>query len=74
MFENNRAHVAKFRDTISSAIELTWNIAFDGAHTPRECFLWVVTIMSCYAPDKEWKLEGWGVGEDGIERLSRRTR
>ena len=34
-FVNNRTKVAKFRDTVSSAIELTCNIAFDGAHSPR---------------------------------------
>ena len=33
-FVNNGTRVAKFRDTVSSAIELTCNIAFDGAHTP----------------------------------------
>ena len=37
-FVNNRTKVAKFSDTVSSAIDLTSNIAFDGAHTPRECF------------------------------------
>ena len=56
-FVNNGTRVAKFRDTVSSAIELTCNIAFDGAHTPRECFLWAVTFLLCYAPDKDWKLE-----------------
>ena len=59
--------MAKFRDTVSSAIELTCNIAFDGAHTPRECFFRAVTILLCYALDKDWKLEeemqGWGVGK-----------
>ena len=34
-FVNNGTLVAKFLDTVSSAIELTCNIAFDGAHTPR---------------------------------------
>ena len=65
--------MAKFRDTVSSAIELTCNIAFDGAHTPRECFLRAVTIFLCYAPDRDWKLEeelqGWGVEEDRLARL-----
>ena len=65
-FVNNGTRVAKFRNTVSSAIELTCNIAFDGAHTPRECFLRAVTILLCYALDKDWKLEeemqGWAVG------------
>ena len=38
-FVNNGTRVAKFRETVSNAIELTCDIAFDGAHTPRECFL-----------------------------------
>ena len=67
-FVNNGTKVAKFRDTVSSAIELTCNIAFDGAHSPRECFLRAVTIFFCYAPDMDWKLEeemqGWIEGED----------
>ena len=37
MFVNNGTRVAKFRDTVNSAIELTSNIAYDGAHTPRAC-------------------------------------
>ena len=61
-------------DTVSSAIGLTCNIAFDGEHTPSECFLRAVTILLCYAPDKDWKLEeemqGWCVGEDRLARLS----
>ena len=65
-FVANGTRVAKFRDTVSSAIELTCNIAFDGAHTPREC--------SVHAPDRDWKLEeqmqGWCVVEDGLTRLS----
>ena len=32
-FMNNWTRVAKFRDTVSSAIELTCNIVFDGAHS-----------------------------------------
>ena len=56
-FANDGTKVSKFRDTVSSAIELTCNIAFDGAHTPRECFSRAVTILLCYAPDRDWKLE-----------------
>ena len=66
--------MAKFRSTVGSAIELTCNIAFDGTHTPRACFLRVVTIFLCYAPDRDWNLEeqmqGWGVGEDRLAGLS----
>ena len=37
-FVNNGTKVAKFRDTVNSAIEFTCNIAFDGTHAPRACF------------------------------------
>ena len=57
-FVNNGTKGVKFRDTVIIAIELTCNIAIDGAHAPRECFLRTVTIL----------LQGWGVGEDRIAR------
>ena len=56
-FVNNGTKVAKFRDTVSSANEFTCNIAFDGAHTPRACFLRAVTNFLSYAPKWDWKLE-----------------
>ena len=66
-FMTNGTKVAKFRDTVSSAIESTCRIAFDGARTPRECCLRAVTILLCHALVKDWKLEeevqGWGVGK-----------
>ena len=37
-FVNNGTPVAKTWDTVSSAIEFTCSIAFDGAHTPRHAF------------------------------------
>ena len=59
--------MAKFRETVNNAIELTLNIAFDGIHTPRACFLRAVSIFLSYAPDRDWDLEeemkGWGAGE-----------
>ena len=67
-FVNNGSKVAKFRETVSSAIELTCNIAFNGAHTPRACFLRAVTISLCHAHDKDWNIEeemqGWSAGEE----------
>ena len=73
-FVNNGTKVAKFRDTVSSAIELTCNIAFDGAHIPRACFSRAVTVFLCYAPDKDWDMEeemqGWCVGEHILAALS----
>ena len=56
-FVNNGTKVAKFRETVSSAIELTFNIAFDGIHTPRACFLRAVSSLLSYAPDRDWDLE-----------------
>ena len=72
-FVNNGTKV-KFRDTVSSAIELTCNIAFDGAHTSRECFLLAATIFLCYAPDRigSWKkkCKGGAWGKIDLARLS----
>ena len=56
-FVHNGTKVVKFRDTVNSAIELTCNIAFDGVHTPKACFLRAVTIFLCFAHDKDRNLE-----------------
>ena len=56
-FVNNGTKEAKFRDTVSSAVELTCNIAFDGAHTQIACFLRAETIFLCFAPDRDWNIE-----------------
>ena len=73
-FTNSGTKVAKFRETVNSAIELTCSVAFDGTHTPRKCFFRAVTVLLSYAPDKDWDLkeemQGWRVGEDRIARLS----
>ena len=61
-FVNNGTQVAKFRDTINSAIELTCNTAFHGAHTPRVCFLRAVTIFCATA--------GMGCREDRLATLT----
>ena len=57
-FVNNGTRATKFRDTL----------------TLRGSFLRAVTIMLCYALDKDWKFEeemqGWCVGEDRLARLS----
>ena len=37
-FVNNGTKVAKLRETVNCAVELTCNIAFDGAHTSRAFF------------------------------------
>ena len=72
-FVNNGTKVAKFRDTLSSAIELTCKIAFDAAHTPRECFLRALTILLSYAPNKDWKLEE-EMQKWSVRKTLRRTR
>ena len=73
-FVNIGTKVVKFRDTVNSAIELMCRVVFDWTHTPRECFLRAVTIMLSYAPDTDLDLkeemQGWGVGDDRIARLS----
>ena len=67
-FVNNGTKVAKFRDTVNSAVELTFNIAFDGAHTPRACLLHAVvsftgvSFLLSHAQDEDWNIEemqGW---------------
>ena len=64
-FVNNGTKVAKFRKTVNNAIELTFKMTFDGAHTPRACFLRPVSMLLSYAPDRDWDLEeemtGWSV-------------
>ena len=37
-FVNHGTKGIKFIETVNNAIELTCNMAFDGAHTPRACF------------------------------------
>ena len=69
-FMNNGTKMATFRETVNNAIELTFNIAFDGIRTPREFLLRAVRILLSYAPDRDWDLEeemkGWGVGESPL--------
>ena len=49
------------------AIEITFNVPFDGVHTPRTCLLRAVSVLLCNAPDKDWNHEeeliGLGLGE-----------
>ena len=74
-FVNDRTKVAKFRETVNCAIELTCNIAFDGAHTPKGVFFTGGDcVFLCYAHDKDWNLEeemqGWGAGKDRLATLT----
>ena len=69
----NGTKVAKIRETVNSAIELTCNIAFDGAHTPRASFF-DGRENFFVSPDRDWTLEeemqGWSVGEDRLATLT----
>ena len=56
-FVNTGTKVAKFIDTVNSAIELTCNIAFDGARPSRACFFRAVSILLCHEQDKDWNIE-----------------
>ena len=56
-FVHNGTKVGNFRETVNCAIELTCNIAFDGGHTPRSCFLRAVTVFICYVHYKDWNLD-----------------
>ena len=73
-FVNIGTTFAKFRDTASSAIELTCNIIFDRSHTPRACFSRAVSFFFCHAHDKDWTLEeevqGRGVGKNMFATFS----
>ena len=71
----NRKFVNKgTKVAVDSAIEFTCDSAFDGTHTPRACCSRAVTIFLCYAPDRDWdfeeEMQGWGVREDRLARLS----
>ena len=47
----------------STVQELMCNIAFDGAHTRRACFLRAVSIFLCHSHDKDWNMEEEMQGE-----------
>ena len=49
--------ITKFRETVSNAVELTFDTVFDGIHIPRESLLRAVSILLSYAPDRDWDLE-----------------
>ena len=53
-FVNNGTKVAKIRERVNNAIELTFIITFDEVHTPRACLLRSVSILFSYAPDRDF--------------------
>ena len=59
--------VAKYRETVNMAIEITVNVPFDGVHTPRTCLPRAASVLLCNSPDKDWnheeELKGWVLGE-----------
>ena len=69
-FANNGTKVEEIRETVDKAIEITFNVPFDGVHTPRACFLRAVSILLSHAPDRDWDLDeemrGWKVGENPL--------
>ena len=66
-FANDVTKIAKHRETVNMAIEIKFNVPFDGVHTPRTCLLRAVSVLLCNSPDKDWnheeELKGWGLGE-----------
>ena len=56
-FANNCTKVAKYRETVNVAIEITFDVPFDGVHTPRMCLLHAVNVLLSNAPDRYWDLE-----------------
>ena len=69
-FANNDTKVAKFREIVNMAIEITFNVPFDGVHTPRTCSPREVSVLLSCAPDMDWDLDEelreWGLGEDPL--------
>ena len=59
--------IAKYRETVNMAIEITLTEPFDGLHTSRTCSLRAVSVLLCNSPDKDWndeeEMKGWGLGE-----------
>ena len=59
--------IATYRETVNMAIKITFNVPFDGVHTPRTCLLRAVSVPLCKSPDKDWnheeELKGLGLGE-----------
>ena len=66
-FVNNGTKIAKFQETVNMAIEITFNVPFDGVNTPRTCLLRAVSVLPSNAPDRDWDLDEelrvWGLGE-----------
>ena len=64
---NDGTKIAKYRETVNIAIEITFNVPFDGLHTLRTCLLRAVSVLLGNSPDKDWnheeELNGWGLGE-----------
>ena len=60
-------NIAKYRETVNMALEITFNVPFDGVHTPRTCLPRAVSVLLYNSPDKDWnheeEMKGWGFGE-----------
>ena len=60
-------NIAKYRETVNMALEITFNVPFDGVHTPRTCLPRAVSVLLYNSPDKDWNHEeetkGWGFGD-----------
>ena len=66
-FANDGTKVAKHRETVNMAIEITLTAPFEGLRTPRTFLLRAVSVLLCNSPDEDWiheeDLKGWGLGE-----------
>ena len=45
--------IAKYRETVNMAIEITFNVPFARSHRQRTCLLRAVSVLLCNSPDKE---------------------
>ena len=66
-FANAGTKIAKYRETVNMAIEITLTEPFEGLHTPRTCLLRTVGEVRCNSPGRDWndeeEMKGWCLGE-----------
>ena len=66
-FANDGTKIAKYREAVDMAIEITLIEPLEGLHTPQTCLLRTVGVVPCNSPDKDWndeeEMKGCCLGE-----------
>ena len=66
-FANDGTKIAKYREAVNMAIEITLTAPFERLHTPRTCLLRTAGVVLYNSHDKDWndeeEMKGWGLGE-----------